>query len=187
MSEQSPITCSGPEATRTLWGIQSDLAELEELLSSASSAHDWDDPAVVGALERWRNQLQDELETKVDNLVGVIVMLAERGASRGAEAKRIENLARLDLESAERLRNYLKETLKAEGIKRVEGLRARVTVTRNGGKQPMEIDDGASIPDQFLRPRPPVPDKDAIREALGRGEELAWARLLPRGDSLRIK
>lgn len=67
----------------------------------------------------------------------------------------------------------------------------RVWVVSSGGKQPIEYDgvvekDAPSLPEAF-HARKIMADKEAIRAALERGENLPFARLLPRGRTVRIE
>ena len=58
------------------------------------------------------------------------------------------------------------------------------TVCKNGGKQGVNI--FAEVPDNFQRVIY-EPDTDKIRDALEAGEDLPFAKLLERGEHVRIK
>ncbi len=60
-------------------------------------------------------------------------------------------------------------------------------IQKNGGKQPIVIDDPEAVPDAYMVPQPPVVDKDAVRKTLEDGVSITWAHLEPRGESLRIR
>lgn len=63
-------------------------------------------------------------------------------------------------------------------------------IQKNGGKAPLIIQEGTSTDDvapQFVKFLDPVLDNEAIRKALDEGEELEWAHLGDRGESLRIR
>ena len=60
-------------------------------------------------------------------------------------------------------------------------------IQTNGGLQPLQVsDDINDIPRKFLVQADPEPNNAAIREYL-KDHEVEWAKLLPRGESLRIR
>ena len=60
-------------------------------------------------------------------------------------------------------------------------------IQTNGGLQPLQVsDDINDIPRKFLVQADPEPYNAAIREYL-KNHEVEWAKLLPRGESLRIR
>ncbi|EPC67920.1 phage protein [Lacticaseibacillus paracasei subsp. paracasei Lpp126] len=60
-----------------------------------------------------------------------------------------------------------------------------ISVAKNGGKQPIFIDQGNLQADVFKVKR--EPDTDKIRERLEAGEKVLGAELKPRGEHLLIK
>jgi len=80
--------------------------------------------------------------------------------------------------------------LEATGQHKVATASGRVvSVQRNGGVQPLEIKPGtdpAALPAEYVRTVVEI-DRLAVRKALEAGAELAFAELLPRGVSLRVK
>ena len=77
----------------------------------------------------------------------------------------------------------------AHNLKTVETARYKLSLAKNGGKQPLILDESipvSQLPEQFQKVSID-PDTTAIREALERGEKLEFAQLGERGTSIRIK
>ena len=64
-----------------------------------------------------------------------------------------------------------------------------MSVQKNGGRQPLKIDNAALIPDAYLItvPEHKEVNREALYEALSGGGEVPGAHLETRGRSLRIK
>ena len=168
--------------SRTLLDISDDLRALDDLLFEVGG--DLSDPRVQQAVDGWFAELSKDLDGKVDNYAALIKEMEGRAALRAEEAHRLSNRARIDGESAKWLKNRLKGVLEERGVKKLETRRFRVSIAGNGGKQPMQVDP--EVPSSFTRTILET-DHDAIRGALEAGENLAFARLLPRGTHLSIK
>jgi hypothetical protein len=138
------------------------------------------------ALNEYLAELDTALEIKAESYAGFITELQMRAESRSKEASRIRALAAADDALATRLKEGLKSAMEQTGKLKIEGLRFKLSVAGNGGKQSLEVDDPSALDPIFVR-IVREPDKDAIRAALDSGAEIAGCRLLPRGTSLRIR
>jgi hypothetical protein len=138
------------------------------------------------ALNEYLAELDIALESKAEGYAGFITELEMRAESRGKEASRIRALAAADDALATRLKEGLKAAMQQTGKLKIEGLRFKLSVAGNGGKQSLEVDDPSALDPIFVRIVREA-DKDAIRAALDSGAEIAGCRLLPRGTSLRIR
>jgi hypothetical protein len=161
------------------------MQAFDDLLDGA----DFDNPAVQAALAKWADELKDDLEDKVDNYAAYIQTLLARADARKKEADRLSKRAKVDANSADRLKDHLKQVLEFRKIKTVETLRFKVTVSGAGGKVPVECNVlPKDLPPEF-RIEIPVDYKvnsDAIRAHLEAGKSLPGCRLLERGTYLRI-
>lgn len=173
--------------TRSLIDITNDMAALDELLAEIDG--DISDPRVAEAVTAWCDELDANLDRKVDNYAAFIKELEGRAAIRKAEAERLAALARRDENTMGFLKTRLKEAFESRGMKKLDTFRYCVSVCGNGGKQPLEIWAPKAITKDLCRHIPETwePDTDKIREAISGGREIDGATLLPRGTHLRIK
>jgi hypothetical protein len=147
------------------------------------------DGEVGEAISALLDEHTEDLNGKVDGYVALIAEYDARAEFRRRESKRILALA-IDAErKAEMLRERLKLYFERTGRPKIETGRFVVSVVRNGGVAPLLMDvDPEKLPEEFRREVVTYrADSDAIRAALGRGEELPFARLGERGTSLRIR
>ena len=146
----------------------------EEWESVAEMLYDGetDEQVILDTLE----SIDGEIEDKADNFAKLIRSMKADAEALKAEEDRI-HCRRMSLENrAQRL----KDTLQAN-------LLFSFSVSKNGGKQPLEITDNLDdIPGRFLIPQPPVVDKDKVRELL-KEKEVEWASLKPYGTHLNIR
>ena len=142
-----------------------------------------DEQAVLDTLEA----IDGEIEEKADNYAKLIKELTADAEKLQAEETRLANRRRSLQSRAARLKSNLQANLEFVGKTKFKTVLFSFCVATNGGVQPLTITDNlGDIPGKYLIPQPPVPDKDAIRELLGT-KEVEWARLEPRGKSLRIR
>ncbi len=170
--------------TRTLFSLSEDLEKLNELLDECA-----DDTEQQQLLESWLKHLGDERDKKLDGYAALITEMQARAEVRKAEAKRLMELAAADDNRAKLLKDRLKWFFEAHNLKTVDTTRYRLFLAKNGGKAPLVIDQSvmvSRIPERFQKVSVDF-DKEAIREALERGEHLNFAQLGERGTSIRIK
>jgi len=167
---------------RTLHDISEDMLALDAMLAECEGVPD--DEAVAQWIDRMLIDNQHDLDGKVDNYAALITEYESRSSARIEEAERLRTKANADANRARWLRDRLKDALIRLRIERLECRRFTVSVQRNGGMQSIEV--SGDVPPEFRVIRS-EPDKAAIRTALLEGRELSFARLLPRGESLRIR
>jgi hypothetical protein len=170
--------------SQTLWDISADMQAFDSLLDES----DFDSEEVQATLARWSNEIMGNLEGKIDNYAAFISTLGARAEARKAEAKRLSTRATTDANNASRLKDHLLKVLNFHKIKSVDTARYKVTVAKNGGKAPVEVNvQPADLPKPYQRTKTEVsPDLDAIRAELEAGNEVAGCRLLERGTYLKI-
>ena len=173
--------------TRTLFEITEDLLRLDALLSDLGG--DVTDEQLEAEITGWFAELGAERKVKIDNYVMLIAEMEARAEMRAAESERLKALARVDENNARRLRDRLKAHMEACGDTKLETNRFLLSLQKNGGKQRVTILlPVEQLPEFYTETQVTVvPDLDTIRQALEAGEVLDFARLEPRGTSLRIR
>ena len=128
-----------------------------DMLMNMLYDEDIDEEVLLDTLEG----MEGEIEDKADNYAKLIRNITADVESIKAEETRL-SLRRKTLEN--------------------------ITVANNGGEQPVEVTQIlGDIPDEFLIPQDPIPDKKAIRKYLQEHGDTEFARLLPRGRHLMIR
>lgn len=161
----------------TLFELVDEYKNLYELCTE-----DGDPGVLADTLEAWMPELADKAASYVDVIQRLDMetkKCKEIVADFSAKAKARENSL-----------NVLKETLvRAMSEMDMATLPAGVftiKLQKNGGKEPLVIDDERSVPDSMLKVIYEI-DKEKIREYLNAGNEVPWAHLEPRGQHVVIK
>lgn len=140
-----------------------------------------DEQTILDTLE----SIDAEIEEKADNYAKIIQDMKSSIEILKAEEERLKT-RRKRLEARENLlKTRLEENMRFIGKTSFKTALFSFNIQSNGGLQPLEIGMISDIPMRFLVQQEPVPDNKKIREYL-KEHEVEWARLLPRGDSLRI-
>lgn len=169
---------------KTLFNITSDLQALDDLLFEVGG--DINEETVAAVLDAWFIELEGDLVAKVEGYCCFIKELELRAANRKREAERMRKLAKSDENTVKGLKTRMQQALDFLGRTRVDTDMFRVTVAKNGGKQPMTLDE-TIVPEEFRTTViTQVPNKELIRHRLESGESLSFATLHERGRSLRI-
>ena len=169
---------------RTLFEISEDLEALYAKLEALGG--DVSDPDVEAAIDAWFDELSEARDVKLDNYAALIGELEARAKVRREEARRLADRARRDEEQAKYLKNRLVLFFEQHDLKTVETPRYRLTMAQAGGKLPVLLKaDPDQLPEAYQRIKISA-DLDALREALERGEALAFAELGERSRYLRI-
>jgi len=170
----------------TLFDLTSKLASIEALLADGLP----ETPEAEAELDR---VLADELATreavedKAEAYCGLITELEALATARKAEADRVAKLAKTAAAQADRLRQALREALLRLDLKKLSTTRYQVTLKKAGGKQALEVDE-FMVPAEYVTTETITTiNKVAIQKALDEGQELEFARLLPRRDVLSIR
>ena len=142
-----------------------------------------DEQIILDTLE----SIDGEIEQKADNYAKLIKNMLSDAKILSAEEDRIRR-RRQSIESrAKRLKETLQANLEYIGKTKFIPVLFSFSVSKNSGKQPLEITDNLDdIPGKFLIPQPPVVDKDKVRELL-KEKEVEWAHLEPYGKHLNIR
>lgn len=164
---------------KTLYQISSDFERVLDLCYDETVS----DEEIQSALA----QLEGELTEKVSNGIAVIQTLKATADAADTEIKRLCQYRRTIESRVNFLKAYYLEHLTRIGKTKVLTERGAMTISKAGGLKPIKIDDEELIPLEFKRIiSNSVIDKDALREALERGDQITGAHLEPRTNYLRI-
>ena len=143
---------------------------------------DYDEETLMDTLEG----LDGELEEKADGYAKVLQILASDTEALKKEEERLAAKRKVLENRSKWLKGKLYDSMKSTGKTKFKTLLFSFAVQKNGGKQPIKIDDPSAAPESYFIPQPPVLDTDAVRKALESGTSLTWAHLEPRGEHLTI-
>lgn len=204
--QQAP---TAPPPSRTLWAIGDDLEVLEAILAEVGG--DVTEADAEAAIDRWLEETAEAEATKLDRYGILIRTIEARAALKAEEAKRLAERAQVEVNQAKRLKTRLIAYLDRRGKRAAEGYLYTFTVSANGGKAPLVIDDRVPAivwPVRYQQltavvPEPRTPliqliaqaggtyelsvNTKAVREALEAGEDVPHARLGDRGRHLRVR
>lgn len=140
-------------------------------------------------LEEGLQSIECELEEKCTNGIALIKSLEAYAEAYSKEEKRFEAQRQILENRIKRIKEWYRQNLDAMGKTKVPTRYGVMSVQKNGGRQPLKIDDAALIPDAYLITVPEHKDvnREALYEALSGGGEVPGAHLEARGRSLRIK
>lgn len=141
---------------------------------------DVDEQMILDTLE----SIEGEIEDKADGYAKIIKELEAKRDARKAEAKRLTNSATVFDNRIKGLKQNLFNTMKQTGKTKFATDLFSFNIVKNGGKQSLTID--GEVPKEYTKTKIEN-DTDKIRQALENGENLPFAHLEPRGESLRIK
>lgn len=131
--------------------------------------------------------VEGELEVKAEGYAIVNQELQTRIDGITREIDRLMAWRSAVMSNKKRLNEALMNAMEAMGKRKLETEHFRISIARNGGKQPMYVTPSVEdIPEAFIV-RKPEPDKEKIRAALEAGEELGFAHLEERGQHLNIR
>jgi len=139
-----------------------------------------DEQCVLDTLE----SIEGEIEDKADEYAKIIKEFEHLRDSRKIEAKRLNESANIFDNRIKLLKWNLFNVMKETGKTKFNTELFTFNICKNGGKQALTID--GDVPGEFTKTIIEN-DTEKIRQALEDGEDLSFAHLEPRGESLRIK
>jgi len=192
-----------------LYQIEQRLAELLELRNIAVEDGD------TQALEAIDKQFEEYFLREVKKVDGICHALhAFNDAARAAfeEAERLINRSRQLRSQHDRIKAATLKAMQDHGVRVLETPTNKLRVQANGGLEPLEVACPGIVPEDYQKVTVKMPlvtwreivgedwifnpdfvsisrepDNETIRQALKRGEEVAGAKLLPRGFHLRVE
>lgn len=158
--------------------------QMQEILEMAESG-EFDEEVIKGTLEG----VEGEIEAKLDSYGVIVNELLNDIENIDKELKRLTAKKKTLTGSVDYLKKNVRETMERIDKKTIKGDRFTWSVQKNGGKRPVIMKEGyniLAIPERF-QDWTVKPDREQIREALENGEELEFATLGERGESLRLR
>ena len=128
------------------------------------------------------NAIELAFEEKAENIAKAIRNIDSDVSALKAEIKRLQELQQQREKHVKNLKNYLYEQMKAIGKTKFSTPLFNFSICKNGGLQPLEIT--GDVPAEYCSL---VPNNTLIRTAITEGKKIEFAKLLERGESLRIK
>lgn len=167
----------------TLFDLSTEIEKLEAELAEVKSEEQQQE------LMTQYLQNKEDLKVKLENYCSFISELEARAEVRKAEAKRLSDRASCDANLAKRLKTMLLWYLKENGIKKIETSLHSISVVKNGGRQPLVLNENISVTsiDKRFQKVSIDFDKDSIRVALENGESLNFGYLKEREEGVRIR
>ena len=162
------------------------MSNLYQLTNNYETVHDMlmqedcDEQMILDTLE----SIEGEIEDKADNYAKIIAELEAKANARKNEAKRLTESARIYENRIKTLKNNLFNSMKTINKTKFSTDLFNFSIVKNGGKQPLKID--GIVPDEYKKTIL-EDDTDKIRAFLEAGNELSFAHLEERSESLRIK
>lgn len=158
----------------TLYEISNDLKALIDAYEAGEIPED----AYTDTL----NAIELAFEDKADNIAKAIANINSDISALKTEIKRLQELQKQRENHVENLKNYLYEQMKAIGRTKFSTPLFNFSICKNGGLQPIEIT--GDVPAEYCDL---VPNNTLIRTAITEGKKIDFAKLLERGEHLRIK
>jgi hypothetical protein len=143
------------------------------------------DPETGEALPAFE-ELRGQLATKGASVAAYLLDVEADASKAQAAINRIKELQAAYERKAQRLREYLADSMKTAGISEIKG-DAFVVKLYPGRDESVEIDADAVFDASLCAdPKPPAPSKAKIKAAILAGQPIAGARIV-RKDRLTIK
>ena len=137
-----------------------------------------DEQMILDTLE----SLEGDIEDKADGYAKIIKELLGDADKIKTEKQRLETRQKGFENKAKLLKENLQNAMQETGKTKFKTELFSFGIQKNGGKQALTID--GDVPDSYKKL---VEDTEKIRQALEEGQELPFAKLEARGESLRIR
>lgn len=161
----------------SLFEITNDLQMLYEMATDPECDPRELDDTIEGTL--------GALEIKAGGYANVIKTLEMEQDQAKKIAQEFTKKATVRENSIKRMKAALLQSMEQLGMAELPAGDFIFKVQKNGGKEPLVIDDPASVPDNLTKVTI-EPDKDKIREYL-KDKTCDWAHIEPRGKHIVIK
>ena len=160
-----------------------------EMLELFNMAEEESDEEIQRVISDTLEGVEGELDIKMESYAKVIKNLEVQAVAIKEEEKRLAGRRKTLEKNMDRMKAAMMSCMKTLGKTRAGGELFTVSIAKNGGKAPLIFQEGLTaydIPEEY-RDWTPEFNKESIRAAIEAGEDLGFARLGDRGESLRIK
>lgn len=161
----------------TLYDLQGKYASLLELAEDGTT-----DPEVLADT---MDSIVDAINDKAEGYAQVIRQIKADIEANKKERDRFEARIKSYQSNLGTISQRLVEAMNETNQRKIKTPLFTISVAKNGGKQPISIDQDNLQADVFKVKR--EPDTDEIRKRLESGEKVLGAELKPRGEHLLIK
>jgi chaperonin cofactor prefoldin len=162
----------------TLYELKDEYKQLLEMLEDP----DIDPQVIADTMEA----VSGELDVKCDSYVVIIKKLEAQVEMIDTELIRLEKNKSALTNNIKRMKSAVLDTIQMTGQRKMQTDHFKLSIVKNGGKQPMEVDEIEKIPQDYLTMKP-VANMEKIRQELEGGSQLDFARLKERGEHLSIR
>lgn len=171
---------------RSLWKITDEIKTLEAVLDDADEAGEGFSEAATKQLGAYLDGLAEDQERKLDGYGWWIRSMEADAAVCRAEAEHFRAKAKSLENRTKWAKDKLMEHMTSVGQRKIATGRFTFAIQRNGGLQPVVVYNEDEIPEQYLETRVIVRQSD-VQTALVAGKEVPGAKLLERGEHLRVR
>lgn len=163
-----------------------------DLANSSKILNEWiSNESVEGEIDPVIDELWNELEGAIQDKAEVYCRIIREfeliSNARLEESSRIRQLAMTDMNKVKAMKNRLMYFFEMQGISKLDTKTFRLTIAKNGGVQPIEINVPVEQLPEACRKVEVTPNMDQIRELVDNGIPIDGVVVLPRGKHLRIK
>lgn len=173
----------------SLYQISEDTETIAELLAELEQDENLSpediDEKTRQILGEWLGENETQFKDKVDSYVWVMREFEGTQQAAKKEAKRLQDRAKVFGNRVERLKNTLRQVMDRLQLERVETDINTVSIAKNGGTDPMDINIEL-LPERYVITTP-SPNRKLILAAIASGESVDGVTVLERGTHLKIK
>ncbi|MEG0285028.1 MAG: siphovirus Gp157 family protein [Vagococcus sp.] len=160
------------------------MANLFELTSNFKYILDHADELDEKTLNDTLESIQEPLEEKVDNTVGLLKSLKNDIDNFKKEEQDLKKRRQTIENNFKRVKEWSEYTLSTLDVDKLKGNKYELRLQKNSVS--VSIPDESKVPEQYLIPQPPKINKSEIKEDLKNGDEYDWAELI-QTESLRYR
>lgn len=160
------------------------MANLFELTSNFKYILDHADELDEQTLNDTLESIQEPLEEKVDNTVGLLKSLKNDIDNFKKEEQDLKKRRQTIENNFKRVKEWSEYTLSTLDVDKLKGNKHELRMQKNSVS--VLIPDESKVPEQYLIPQPPKINKKEIGEDLKNGDEYDWA-VLVQTESLRYR
>ncbi|MDT2783005.1 siphovirus Gp157 family protein [Vagococcus fluvialis] len=160
------------------------MANLFELTSNFKYILDHADELDEQTLNDTLESIQEPLEDKVDNTVGLLKSLKNDIDNFKKEEQELKKRRQTIENNFKRVKEWSEYTLSTLDVDKLKGNKHELRMQKNSVS--VSIPDESKVPEQYLIPQPPKINKTEIKEDLKNGDEYDWAELV-QTESLRYR